>query len=161
MRLRCRAHNQLEAERAFGVEFMARKRHEARLAATEARTRVAARATAQATARAGGAVGARAAAEEQAARDTARAKAKEQAQDVLAGLRGLGCRADEALRAAEFCETLHDATLEERMRAALKFIGGRLIQGRATAQAIQSEGTVVQKRIPAQALHPQSQGAVV
>lgn len=33
MRLRCRAHNQLEAERAFGVDFMRRKREEARGAA--------------------------------------------------------------------------------------------------------------------------------
>jgi 5-methylcytosine-specific restriction endonuclease McrA len=82
MRLRCRAHNQYEAECAFGAEFMARKRREARLVAIEARTRDAA--------------------------------AKEQVQDVLAGLRGLGCRADEAHRAAEFSETLQDATLEER-----------------------------------------------
>lgn len=32
LRLRCRAHNQLEAERVFGAEFMARKRREAKLA---------------------------------------------------------------------------------------------------------------------------------
>ncbi len=91
MRLRCRTHNQYEAERAFGAGFMRRKRQEARLAATEAR---------------------------------ARAVAKEQTLDVLAGLRGLGCRADQARRAAEFSETLHGATLEERMRASLKFLCG-------------------------------------
>jgi hypothetical protein len=34
MRLRCRAHNQLEAERAFGADFMRRKREEARVAVT-------------------------------------------------------------------------------------------------------------------------------
>ncbi len=96
MRLRCRAHNQHEAERAFGAGFMGRKRHEARLAAAEAR---------------------------------ARAAAKEQGQDVLAGLRGLGCRAEEARRAAEFSEALHAATLEERMRAALKFLSRRSMQG--------------------------------
>ena len=39
MRLRCRAHNQHEADRAFGAEFMARKRQGARLAAARARTR--------------------------------------------------------------------------------------------------------------------------
>lgn len=33
LRLRCRAHNQLEAENAFGVEFMKRKREEARRSA--------------------------------------------------------------------------------------------------------------------------------
>jgi 5-methylcytosine-specific restriction endonuclease McrA len=100
MRLRCRAHNQYEAERAFGAGFMSRKRHEARLAAAEAR--------------------ARAAAKEQAAR--------EQIRDVVAGLLNLGCRADEARRAAEFARTLQDATLEERMRAALKFLSRGSIQ---------------------------------
>jgi len=37
MRLRCRAHNQYEAERAFGVDFMRAKREEARGAAITAR----------------------------------------------------------------------------------------------------------------------------
>ncbi|MEK7348209.1 MAG: hypothetical protein AABZ94_05005 [Candidatus Eisenbacteria bacterium] len=59
----------------------------------------------------------------------ARAVAKEQTLDVLAGLRGLGCRADQARRAAEFSETLHGATLEERMRASLKFLCGRAVPG--------------------------------
>ncbi len=90
MRLRCRAHNQYEAERAFGAAFMSRKRDEARRVRAEAQS-----------------------------------KAKERVQDVLAGLRGLGCRADEAHRAAEFSETLPDATLEERMRAALRFLSRR------------------------------------
>ena len=89
MRLRCRTHNQYEAERAFGTSFMRRKRQEARLAASEAR---------------------------------ARAAAKEQTLDVVAGLRGLGCRVDQARRAAEFSEALHGATLEERIRASLKFL---------------------------------------
>ncbi len=99
IRLRCRAHNQYEAERAFGAEFMNQRRHGARCAA-EARTR--------------------ALANERAAR--------EQVQDVLAGLRNLGCRADEARRAAALTGTLQDATLEERMRAALKFLSRTSIQ---------------------------------
>src|SRR5688572_17483216 len=37
MRLRCRAHNQYEAERAFGAEFMRQKRDEARRARADAR----------------------------------------------------------------------------------------------------------------------------
>ena len=41
----------------------------------------------------------------------------------MAGLRELGVRADEVRRAVEFSSTLHDVTLEERMRAALKFLG--------------------------------------
>ena len=40
----------------------------------------------------------------------------------MAGLRALGFRAGEAREAAEFCETLLDATLEDRVRAALKFL---------------------------------------
>ena len=94
MRLRCRAHNQYEAERAFGADFMRRKRQEARVAAAESRARLAAETQARA--------------------------AKEQFQDVLAGLRNLGCRSDEARRAAEFSMALHGATLEERMSAALR-----------------------------------------
>ena len=74
MRLRCRAHNQYEAERAFGARHMTQKR---------------------------------------------------QIQDVMTGLRGLGCRAGDARRAAEFTGTLHCATLEDRMRAALRFLPQR------------------------------------
>ncbi len=37
LRLRCQAHNQYEAERAFGAEFMRRKREKARIAAAERR----------------------------------------------------------------------------------------------------------------------------
>ena len=94
MRLRCRAHNQHEAERAFGAAFMSRKRHEARLGVAEARARALADAR-------------------------ARALAEEQARDVWIGLRGLGCPAEGARRAAEFSQTPPGATLEERMRAAL------------------------------------------
>ena len=120
MRLRCRAHNQYEAERTFGAGFMRRKRQEARLAATEARTEAEARVRAEA---------------ETWARARA-AAAREQTLDLVAGLRGLGCRIDQARRAAEFSETLHGATLEERMRASLKFLRGRVVQGPAPPEAI-------------------------
>ena len=40
MRLRCRAHNQFEAERTFGTEFMQRKREDARRVAAERRAAV-------------------------------------------------------------------------------------------------------------------------
>ena len=105
VRLLCRGHNQLEAERAFGTEFMNDKREEARRAA--ARTRAAA-------------AEARARAAEAEARS--RAVAKEHARDVMACLRELGFNLGEARRAVEFCETIPDATLEERVRAALKFL---------------------------------------
>jgi len=109
MRLRCRAHNQFEAEGAFGAGFMRRKREEA---AAGVRAAVEARARAEAE---------------------VRAQAKEQTLDVVAGLRGLGCRIDQARRAAEFSETLHGATLEERMRASLKFLRGRVVQAPGAA----------------------------
>ena len=54
-----------------------------------------------------------------------RRAAVEQTRDVLAGLRNLGYRSNEARRAAEYCEALHGATLEERLRAAISYLGGR------------------------------------
>jgi hypothetical protein len=103
IRLRCRAHNQCEAERTFGSDFMKHKRQAARRAAAESRAP---------------AVGAPAAVTQIAAR-----AAPKEDTEVLAGLRGLGFRAAEARRAAEHSETFHDATLEERIRASLKFLG--------------------------------------
>jgi hypothetical protein len=105
-------------------------------AAAEARTleelRTGAQARAEEEARAAGDVRAEArteaeaqAAEEARRAEEARAIAKQHAQDVLAGLRGLGVRAELARRAAEYSETLQDVTLEQRMRAALGFIRPR------------------------------------
>ena len=115
LRLRCRAHNQYEAERMFGAGFMSRKRNEARFAAAGGRTRAAAEGRARA------------------ARNMPRGMLEmidakecagwEQVQDVLAGLRNLGYRAHEARRAAAFTGTLQIATLDERMRAALMYLG--------------------------------------
>ena len=105
MRLRCRAHNQFEAERAFGTSFMNRRRSEARRERADARTQAAAK----------------------------ERIAKDRASEVMAGLRGLGCRADEARRAAEYSETLHGAPLEERMRAALQFLSRKRLDCRLPA----------------------------
>jgi hypothetical protein len=58
-----------------------------------------------------------------AAEARAREAAQEQARDVMACLRNLGCRAEEARRAIQFCETLPVTTIEERGRAALRFLG--------------------------------------
>ncbi len=105
LRLRCRAHNQYEAERVFGESFMDQKREAARSA-------VVSRAQAPA-------VESRARAE---AGEARACSAEEHSKDIIAGLRELGFRADQARRAAEYCATLHNATLEARMRAALKFL---------------------------------------
>jgi hypothetical protein len=99
MRLRCRAHNQYEAECTFGTGFMQHKREEARREAAE-------RAAAQAAERA--------AAQQRAAE-----------LDVVPCLRQLGFRTEEARLAARHCEIIPDAPLEERVRTALKFLGSR------------------------------------
>jgi hypothetical protein len=97
MRLRCRTHNQYEAERAFGSDFMRLKREEASRKRHE-NVRLPARPP----------------------------QVKDElTQDVLAGLRGLGCRGEEARRAAQFSASLESGTLEERMRAALGFVARR------------------------------------
>ena len=114
MRLRCRAHNQYEAERIFGAGFMSEKRHEARGAAAEARARVAYNMPRGMLERTD--------ARERAALEKECA-AREQVRDVLAGLQNLGCRADQARRAAAIAANLHGVTLEERMRAALMCLG--------------------------------------
>jgi 5-methylcytosine-specific restriction endonuclease McrA len=128
VRLRCRSHNQYEAERTFGAGFMSDKREQARRAAAEARARAAAaaaeartHAAAEARAQAREAE-AQARAREAAAEARSRAVVREQVRDVTACLRELGFRAGEARRAVERCETIADATLEERVRAALKFL---------------------------------------
>ncbi len=121
MRLRCRAHNQLEAERTYGADFMRHKRQEARRGTT------AARGTAQGCETAwthdtGRARDAAAAQERAVARalDRERAAARQaRADEVIPWLRGLGFRADEARRAAALCDDMPDAPLEARVRAAL------------------------------------------
>ncbi len=59
---------------------------------------------------------------------------REEHEDLVAGLRSLGCRGELARRAVEFSQTLKGATLEERLRAALQFIGRGSIQGAAQAR---------------------------
>jgi 5-methylcytosine-specific restriction endonuclease McrA len=95
MRLRCRAHNQFDAERAFGVGFMKEKREAAQRQTTH--------------------------------REAAKSR-DDHSNDILAGLRNLGVRADVARRATEFSASLQGATLEERMRAVLKFLGPKTAQ---------------------------------
>jgi hypothetical protein len=107
MRLRCRAHNQYEAERTFGVEFMQHKREEARRGAAERRM-AAERATAAS-----------------AATERAATAGRATELDVVPCLRQLGFRVEEARLAARHCETIPDASLEERVRTALKFLGSK------------------------------------
>jgi hypothetical protein len=124
IRLRCAAHNQYEAECAFGVGFMEGKREaarqraaEARAAAAEARARAAqARAAAAAEARTRAAEARVRAAE---ARQAAKAAEEDADRSVVPWLRRLGFGLEEARRGAALCAAMADATLEERLRCAL------------------------------------------
>ncbi|MGE5178534.1 MAG: hypothetical protein ACM3PF_05500 [Bacteroidota bacterium] len=134
LRLRCRAHNQYEAERMLGAGFMERKRGEARLERVSARAQAEARAVPEARDEAESRV--------RAEELRLRTAALEQTEDVVAGLRALGCRVDQARRAAELSEIEAGATLEERMRAALQFLGRRAVSA-APARASASPITTV------------------
>src|SRR5262249_15239856 len=122
IRLRCRAHNQYEADCVFGAGFMASKREAARLAAAEARARTAVARAAAAEERT------RAAAEkrEKAAAE-AQATAAEQDPDrsVVPWLMQLGYQRNEAREAAAFCQSMLEAPMEQRIKAALRYFRSR------------------------------------
>jgi DNA-binding transcriptional MerR regulator len=109
IRLRCRAHNQYQAECTFGAGFMEQKREEARRTAEE-RRQAAAAAAADAEAR-------------RQAAATAAAAAAERAREVIPWLKRLGFRDNEIRRAVALCSTSPEATLEERVRLALLHLG--------------------------------------
>jgi hypothetical protein len=115
IRLRCRAHNQYEAESIFGAGFMETKREAAKEAA-EKRERTAAEKQARAAEQ-------KARAAEKRAQE---AEEKDPDRSVVPWLRQLGCGLEDAREAAAFCATMPpEATLDERIRAALRFLGGR------------------------------------
>jgi len=121
VRLRCRAHNQYGAECTFGAEFMREKREAARRAAE---TRPQAEARRQET-EARVADEAHQNAAETQSRAALEARAKAAAQEVVPWLRALDFGAGEARRAAARCETVADASLEQRVRLALTCFGPR------------------------------------
>lgn len=106
IRLRCRAHNQFEAERAFGADFMAGKREAARTREDGRRCAMPARAGA--------------AAAEAAQRAVPRPGA--QSGDLATALRTLGFRAGQVHQAVAFCAQRSEETLEGQMRAALAWL---------------------------------------
>jgi hypothetical protein len=89
LRLRCRAHNQYEAERAFGERFMNGKRERVADVAQKACTHA------------------------------AHEETQASGSDVIPWLRALGFRADEARQAAARCDATPGAPLEQRVRIAL------------------------------------------
>ena len=120
LRLLCRAHNQFAAEQAFGTEFMANKREDARREAAEKSRRAARGKNRGRLATAANAPEAPASSEPD---NDAAERAK--ALDVVPWLRALGFRATEARRGAELCEAIPDATLEDRVRYALSALAPR------------------------------------
>ncbi|TMQ56810.1 MAG: hypothetical protein E6K72_04420 [Candidatus Eisenbacteria bacterium] len=119
LRLLCRAHNQYAAACAFGTTFMNHKRQEARTRRAEEQHAPghpghgaqgsAARGRMQETQHAPGHVG-------------ARALGETDDRDVIPWLRKLGVRLADARRAAEACESMPEASLEERVRYALSLL---------------------------------------
>jgi 5-methylcytosine-specific restriction endonuclease McrA len=105
LRLRCRAHNQHEADRVFGKGFMDEKRREARRQAAEAKAQ-------------------KAAADAARSRERAAAEAELAAtSDVIPGLKILGCRGDDLRYAAHLVAAIPDASTKERMHCAIKGLG--------------------------------------
>jgi hypothetical protein len=124
VRLRCRTHNQLEAERAFGAAFIRARREQARREqAGRARARAGVRRPSGATIRPPGAtirpVGLKALARA-APSDPPDESRLRHRRDVASALRELGVRSHVARQAVEVADRLPDATLEERLRAALR-----------------------------------------
>jgi hypothetical protein len=120
IRLRCQAHNQYGAECAFGAGFMRHKREAARRMAQARRQETEARAA------------------DESRRKAAEARVRAAAEEVIAPLRLLGLSAEEARRAAALCESIPDASLEQRVRRALSYLHPR---PRSEAQAATSMGS--------------------
>jgi len=114
LRLRCRAHNQFEAERAFGAGFMQAKRDATRRAAADAKTRRLAEAESRARAQA----------------EAAARSAREE--ELMPFLQQLGYKGKEARLGAETGARLVDASIEQRVRAALNALAPRCVRPAAS-----------------------------
>jgi hypothetical protein len=118
IRIRCRTHNQYEAECVFGAGFMSEKREMAMRAAA-ARREEREPETAARRAERERVAAERAAEREAKARE--RTAAADSEKDVTPWLRQLGVCAGQARRSAASCGTLPpEATLEERVRFAVR-----------------------------------------
>ncbi len=134
LRLRCSAHNQYTAEQTFGAAFMANKREQGRgererrlaNAGPDSRRIVPVDGQLDPVARPDAldhsdiSEADRRELEERAREVAAAAAERARELDVIPWLRRLGVRATDARLAAERCESMPDATLEERVRFALQ-----------------------------------------
>jgi hypothetical protein len=120
VRMRCRGHNQYEAERTFGSGFMERKREQARGART---------ATSEPPRQAPPTL-----TPEQIVRNTefarnaaaqceARAREQQCVDEVIPWLRALGVGVELARKAAESCRDMMGASLEDRVKEGLHHVG--------------------------------------
>ena len=128
LRLRCRPHNQHTAEQTFGVEFMSGKRAEARRRAAEAKAKAQAKARTETQARKEEEARAKADAKAQAEAQTAAPAEAAREQDVIPWLRALGYNAETARRGAAACAHIPDASLEERVRVALRALAPNCVR---------------------------------
>ena len=119
LRLRCRAHNQLEAERAFGRDFMNAKRDQARREQEQRGTEAQHAAAVQCDSEAQCEVEARRDAGAQRI-PGGKQPLPEHVAEIVPWLRTLGFRAEEARGLAACCADMPDAPLEARVRHALK-----------------------------------------
>ncbi len=127
LRLRCRAHNHLEAERVYGRAFMEGKREAARERKLRRQREREQAEHARREARA-------AAAETRAADARREAELRERACEVVPWLRQLGFRADEAKRAAESAAAnAPGAPLEQRVKFAIATLAPRGARNTAMA----------------------------
>ncbi len=118
LRLRCRAHNQYEAERVFGAGFMAARREQARA------RRARAKAPASAAPTAAEAVRQKDPQNSQGIQVVPEPPALQARRaEIVPWLRQLGYRMQEAQRGAAMCDEMTDAPLEQRVRAALAGLG--------------------------------------
>jgi 5-methylcytosine-specific restriction endonuclease McrA len=128
MRLRCRAHNQYDAERTFGAGFMRKKREEARCSAGRAQAQ---------------------------GKKPTRSHSQPQSQtsapaasDVVPWLRQLGFKAEEARRVAALCADMPDAPLEERVRIAVRGLAPNCVRRPAPVVSSRCEERLDAKAIP-------------
>ncbi len=134
LRLRCRPHNQYEAERTFGSGFMKRKREEAQSAAAERRATAAGQPVPANTIPVVvkvertddlPAAGVHPTTESHSTNENLAAAQQEVESDLLHCLKGLGWHADQAHLAIEHTRGNPEASIEERRHAAIRFVGLR------------------------------------
>jgi hypothetical protein len=119
LRLRCRAHNQYEAERMFGAGFMAEKRASAR------GTRSARSVTSAGTAGSATGAGSAARSHMRPTRTPANPPLPPEQEELVPWLRALGFTVQEARSGAAACATNPEGSLEERMKLALRSLAPR------------------------------------